>query len=101
MAAQDSNFKERYENKAKSMGKCISYITQQARRQAVNNCAAISDSDVLQMAVHYYQEEDVEPTASTPKVIKPKPVLVPKPVKAKKGKKKKEDNSHQLNLFDF
>ena len=106
MANQDLNFRERYEDKQKSMTDCIRYVTQQARKQAINNCAAISDDDVLQMAVHYYQEKDVNPTKDTPKAKivatpkqdKPQPVLIPKP-QPKKKTKKGSDNSLQLDLF--
>ena len=107
MANQDPNFRERYEDKKKSMTNCLCYITQQARKQAIKGCAAISDEDVLQMAVHYYQEKDVEPTketaqakvvAAAPKHNKPKTaVLIPKPQPKKKAKK--VDNSLQLDLF--
>lgn len=106
MAQQDANFRERYEDKQKSIKNCLLYITQQAHKQAVGNCAAISDDDVLQMAVHYYQEKDVEPTqetvqakavAAAPKEDKPKTaVLIPKP---QPKKAKKVDNSLQLDLF--
>lgn len=106
MAQQDANFRERYEDKQKSLKNCILYIKQQAHKQAVNGCAAISDDDVLQMAVHYYQEKDVEPTQETvqAKVVaapkeetKPKTaVLIPKP---QPKKAKKADNSLQLDLF--
>lgn len=106
MAQQDANFRERYEDKQKSLKNCILYIKQQAHKQAVNGCAAISDDDVLQMAVHYYQEKDVEPTKQTTpaKVVaapkeetKPKTaVLIPKP---QPKKAKKVDNSLQLDLF--
>ena len=106
MSQQDANFHERYEDKQKSLKNCILYITQQAHKQAVNGCAAISDDDVLQMAVHYYQEKDVEPTKQTipAKVVaapkeetKPKTaVLIPKP---QPKKAKKADNSLQLDLF--
>lgn len=106
MAQQDANFRERYEDKQKSIKNCLLYIMQQAHKQAVGNCAAISDDDVLQMAVHYYQEKDVEPTqetvqakvvAAAPKEDKPKTaVLIPKP---QPKKAKKADNSLQLDLF--
>ena len=113
MASQDPNFRERYNDKQKSITDCIRYITQQARKQAVNNCAAISDEDILQMAVHYYQEADVNPTDDTPKAKivaipktdeapnedKPQPVLIPKPQPKKTKKAKKVDNSLQLDLF--
>lgn len=113
MASQDPNFRARYEDEQKSMNDCIRYITQQAQKQAVNGCAAISDDEVLQMAVHYYQEKDVNPTKDSPIVeiktskaekskqeVKPQPVLIPesKP-RAKKKAKKGSDNSLQLDLF--
>lgn len=106
MAQQDANFRERYEDKQKSMENCLRYITQQAYKQAPRGCVFISREDVLQMAVHYYQEKDVEPTKDTPiaKVVaapkeeaKPKTaVLIPKP---QPKKAKKTDNSQQLDLF--
>lgn len=116
MASQDPNFRERYEDEQKSMNDCIRYITQQAQKQAVNGCAAISDDEVLQMAVHYYQEKDVNPTKDytpraeikTSKTEKPKqevksqPVLIPESKankRAKKKAKKGSDNSLQLDLF--
>lgn len=89
MAQQDENFRKRYEDKKKSMKNCLLYIMQQARKQAVGNSAAIASEDVLQMAVHYYQEKDVEPTkeaipanvvAAPKEETKPKTaVLIPKP----------------------
>ena len=115
MASQDPNFRERYEDEQKSMNDCIRYITQQAQKQAVNGCAAISDDEVLQMAVHYYQEKDVNPTKDyTPRAeiktlktekpkqeVKPQPVLIPEPKpRAKKKAKKGSDNSLQLDLFE-
>ena len=116
MASQDPNFRERYEDEQKSMNDCIRYITQQAQKQAVNGCAAISDDEVLQMAVHYYQEKDVNPTKGcTPRAeittskpekpkqeVKPQPVLIPEPKankRANKKAKKGSDNSLQLDLF--
>lgn len=106
MASQDPNFRKRYEDGQKSIKNCLLYIKQQAHKQAVNGCAAISDDDVLQMAVHYYQEKDVEPTKQTipAKVVaapkeetKPKTaVIIPKP---QPKKAKKVDNSLQLDLF--
>lgn len=119
MASQDPNFRERYEDEQKSMNDCISYIEQQAQKQAVNGCAAISDDEVFQMAVHYYQEKDVNPTkgctpraeitTSKPKAekkpkqeAKPQPVLIPEPKankRANKKAKKGSDNSLQLDLF--
>lgn len=101
MAGADPNFSERYADPDKSMAECLAYITQEARKQTVNNCAVISDGDVLQMAVHYFQEKDVKPAAQ-PVALASAPatntaVLVPdtKPRK----KKAKEEDTRQLSLF--
>lgn len=114
MAQADLNFKERYEDKSKSIDDCLKYITQEAKKQAVNNCAAISDDDVLQWAIHYYQEKDVKPAGATPRAkvttTPPKPkeeetktaVLIPDPKSKKKTKAKKEiiiEDPRQLSLF--
>lgn len=113
MAQADPNFKERYEDKSKSMDDCLKYITQEAKKQAVGNCAVVSDEDVLHWAVHYYQEKDVKPKGTAeqvkvmvdfPKPPDPKPktaVLIPDPKpkeKAKKGTTTTED-PRQLSLF--
>lgn len=113
MAQADPNFKERYEDKGKSMEDCLKYITQEAKKRAVNNCAAISNDDVLLWATHYYQEKDVKPAGAAPQAkvtttlqvkVEEKPktaVLIPDPKPKKKAKEKKEikEDPRQLSLF--
>lgn len=113
MAQADPNFKKRYEDKDKSMTDCLKYITQEAKKRATNNCAAISNDDVLQWATHYYQEESVKPTGVAPQAkvatppqakVEEKPktaVLIPTPKPKKKVKEKKEtkEDPRQLSLF--
>lgn len=110
MAAQDENFKARYEDKDKSMDECVKYIFEQAQKQAENNCAAIDNDEVLNWAVHYYQEIDCKPKgnvvakvkASSPVVASPVPAK-PQPKKTPHKAKKAEPKAKavELSLFDF
>lgn len=110
MAAQDENFKARYEDKDKSMDECVKYIFEQAKKQAENNCAAIDNDEVLNWAVHYYQEKDcklkgnvvAKVKASSPVLKKPLPAKPqPKNKTAQKAKKAESKAKFiELNLFD-
>lgn len=111
MAAKDENFKARYEDKDKSMDECVKYIFEQAKKQAENNCAAIDNDEVLNWAVHYYQEIDCKPNgnvvakvkASSPVLAKPLPAK-PQPKKKTAPKAKKAESKAkvvELSLFDF
>lgn len=60
-AASDALFAESYSNKDKSIDQCCAYIMSEAsKRREGSNCVAISDSEVFGMAVHYYDEKDIE-----------------------------------------
>lgn len=110
MAAKDENFKARYEDKDKSMDECVKYIFEQAKKQAENNCAAIDNDEVLNWAVHYYQEIDCKSKgnivakvkASSPVVASPVPAK-PQPKKTAHKAKKAEPKAKavELSLFDF
>lgn len=89
MASKDANFKERYEDNEKSLDECMKYITEQARKQAVNNTACISNDEVYGWAVHYYQEKDIKPTKTE---IKAK-VVVPQ--------KKEEENKPSAKVVEL
>lgn len=108
MASVDENFKARYEDKDKSMKECLQYITEQAKKQAVGNCATIADEDVLNWAIHYYQEKDCKPKASIKaKVVVPpskpkaeiKQMNVAKPKPTAKKKEEKKPKAVELDLF--
>lgn len=110
MAAQDENFKARYEDKDKSMDECVKYIFEQAQKQAENNCAAIDNDEVLNWAVHYYQEIDCKPKGNVVAKVKASPSVVASPVPAKPQPKKTAHKAKkaepkakavELNLFDF
>lgn len=112
MAAQDENFKARYEDKDKSMDECVKYIFEQAKKQAENNCAAIDNDEVLNWAVHYYQEKDCKPKNSvmaevkTSSQVSTSKVQATSKVQSKKAapKAKKTEakgKAVELSLFDF
>lgn len=110
MAAQDENFKARYEDKDKSMDECVKYIFEQAKKQAENNCAAIDNDEVLNWAVHYYQEIDCKPKGNVVAKVKASPSVVASPVPAKPQPKKTANKAKkaepkakavELSLFDF
>ena len=110
MAAQDENFKARYEDKDKSMDECVKYIFEQAKKQAENNCAAIDNAEVLNWAVHYYQEKDCKPKGNVVAKVKASPSVVASPVPAKPQPKKTPHKAKkaepkakvvELSLFDF
>lgn len=60
-AASDAQFAESYSNKDKSIDQCCAYIMSEAsKRREGNNCVVMSDPEVFGMAVHYYDEKDIE-----------------------------------------
>lgn len=102
-AEEDSLFAVTYAKEKKNIKECCSYINSQAKKQAVNGCAAISDDVVFGWAVHYYDEDDikVEKTSSTRSEVKtsaPKTEEKKEAPKAKIKPKKQEDVA-QLSLF--
>ena len=98
---------------------CFDYIRNEARKQAVNNVAAIEDRQVYGWAVHYFEEDGNPgdaPKVETPtayNVTGPKPVRIvreakkedPKPEQLKKEQKQKKQDADQINgqtsIFDF
>lgn len=59
-AKTDELFAAKYANPKKSIDECCKYITGEAYARAKNGCAVISDEEVYGMAVHYYDEENIE-----------------------------------------
>ena len=109
-AKNEAEFAAIYAKPNKSLEECWKYIVSEARKQAVNQCACISDEDVYNMAVHYYMEDDVKAPSSTPKVkvttdTEPKKTIPLNPVQTSSQKKPSKtannDKPIQLSLFDF
>ena len=56
-AASDPLFAEAYKREGKSIKECCNYIINEVRRMKVN---ALTDEEVLGLAVHYYDEVDIK-----------------------------------------
>lgn len=88
----------------KSLKKMYEYITSQARKKALNGCAMLSDEEVFGMAVHYYDEDDLDVDKKVeeakPEMVRHKVEVKAEPKKTEKPKKKKEViEDEQLSLF--
>lgn len=59
-ASKDKLFAVKYANKDKTIAQCSAYIIGEAKKQKdSSNVAVLSDEVVYNMAVHYYEEDDV------------------------------------------
>ena len=57
MAEYDTTFAERYADPKKNIGDCVTYILNQVQQ---SGCNGFEDDEIYSMAVHYYQESDIE-----------------------------------------
>ena len=57
MATYDTNFAERFADPKKNINDCVTYILNQVQE---SGCNGFEDDEIYGMAVHYYQEEDIE-----------------------------------------
>ena len=62
MATYDTNFAERFADPKKNINDCVTYILNQVQE---SGCSGCEDDEIYGMAVHYYQEEDIEVGKST------------------------------------
>lgn len=97
----------------KTLKGCIAYVKSEARKQAEDSVAVLTDDEVFELVVHYYLEDSLDYEHKEPKQSKTdklnkkeeleeitedkKPVA--KEVKPKKNVK--EDLMEQLSLFDL
>lgn len=56
-AASDPLFAKAYQREGKSIEECCNYIVSEVQRMGVN---ALTDEEVLGLAVHYYDEVDIK-----------------------------------------
>lgn len=56
-AASDPLFAKAYQREGKSIEECCNYIVSEVQRMGVN---ALTDEEVLGLAVHYYDETDIK-----------------------------------------
>ena len=57
MAAVDSLFAPVYQKTTKNIDDCITYILNQVKK---SGCCGFSDDEIFCMALHYYQEDNIE-----------------------------------------
>lgn len=105
-ANKDKQFAKKYNNKKKSIEACCNYIIGEVRKL---NTTAMADEEVYGLAVHYYDEENIEvgevpnctvvvPGEKTIKAEVSKPTTATSQPTTKKKAKKQED-TNQLSLF--
>ncbi len=103
-ALSDKLFAVSYEKKNKSIEECCQYIISEVRNMGIEG---VADDEVYSMAVHYYDEEELEINKSiTATVVVNKSIpksiqYVPKKTAVKKKEVKEVVNTDnvQLNLF--
>jgi hypothetical protein len=104
----DAVFAEKYQARCAAEGEdkvvagCCSYITAEAKKQAVKGCSVIEDAEVFGWAMHYI-DEDIKAPKDAPKAeVKAKPIAetpkMPDSAPVARLKPKKVDEC-QLSLF--
>ncbi len=95
-------FFERCSKEKDAVSDCCTYIMQEAKKEAVNNCAAIEDDKVFGWAMHYFDEGIAAP-AKTAAERRAQVVAANTPEKAVKTPvakpKAKEVDDVQLSLW--
>lgn len=91
-AKEDKLFAKTYAKPNKNICECCQYIIEEARKQSFESgqgsVTALPDEDVYNMAVHYYDEDDIVVNGKTNADVKTN-----KPTKSTKSTKKKEDTN--------
>lgn len=65
VAKKDKMFAKSYAKKNKNIENCCAYIKQQIQKAAKGQRGVgVLDEEVYNLALHYYDEDDVEPSAS-------------------------------------
>ena len=98
------DIQENLKKPSKSLKKMYEYITSQARKKALNGCAMLSDEEVFGLAVHYYDEDDLDVDKKVeetkPEMVRHKVEVKVETKKTEKPKKKKEEiEDEQLSLI--
>lgn len=52
--------REKINTGSKTLSECWSFITNEARKKAVNRCACIDDSTVFGWAIHFFEEDSIK-----------------------------------------
>ena len=92
VAEKDELFAKSYKNPKKSIKECCTYLMNEAKKAAKNGSIACKDEEIYGLAMHYYDEEDIEvgdASVNTKVVHVPDSKLIITPKKSK-GKSKKD-----------
>lgn len=65
---KDQNLSRAYFDRKVTLDAVIKYITSEARKAAVNNCAMIDDQTVYGWAIHFVQDGEVKPSKKKPTI---------------------------------
>lgn len=99
-ASKDEAFAAKFANEKKSIDGCIKYIENKVIEKRKNNekCLAFEGSEIYGIALHYYDEEDVEVKQTDVKVevaCSPSPETT---AKKRSSRKKKADEAKVVDL---
>lgn len=91
LAQEDELFAKTYAKPNKSIKECCQYIYQQVEKARAGGarCVACEDDEIYGLAIHYYDEDDIEVTGSKAKVEEVQHVETPKKSKSKSKAKPK------------
>lgn len=94
VAQKDKLFAVTYAKKNKNIEECVNYIIGEARKKAQSGVSVLADEEVYNLAIHYYDEDDIKPTVhnalgETVKVVES--AVTTQPKKAKRGRKPKAE----------
>lgn len=69
VAKKDKLFAKNYKKENKNLDNCCKYIIQQVKEQAKGkNAVGVADEEVYNLAIHYYDEDDIKVGGELPKV---------------------------------
>lgn len=89
----DEQFAAKYSNPKKSIKECAKYICNEMRKQAENGVAVGEDDYVFGLAVHYYDEENLDCSKLDNCVAQVTAAINPAPKKSAKAAPKKAAKS--------
>lgn len=89
------------ENCTKTFEELWSYIRNQAKEIAVNNCAMVEDATVFGWALHFILEDGKGCEYKPSKKVEEKPQEVVKEEKKPKPAQPKQESLYQYSLFDM
>lgn len=91
LAEEDELFAKTYAKENKSIKECCQYIYQQVEKARSGNsrCVACEDDEIYGLAIHYYDEDDIEVSGPKAKVKEVQHVETPKATKTKTKSKPK------------